>query len=80
MPLDITEHACIGSPVPLAQVVAAVVVVAYNRLDYLQQCITSLLEMHGQDQANRWASTSCHSCVQQLKLCMAIASTAGDSA
>ena len=50
------RNGCIGPPTSSARVVAAVVVVAYNRLDYLQQCITSLLETHRQDQANRWAS------------------------
>ena len=50
------HNACIGTPVNSTEVVAAVVVVAYNRLDYLQQCITSLLETHGQDQTNRWAA------------------------
>lgn len=55
-PNTLVANACIGPPTTSAHAVAAVVVVAYNRLEYLQQCITSLLETHRQDQANRWAS------------------------
>lgn len=53
---QLEEPACIGSLIDPAGIIAAVVIMAYNRVDYLQQCITSVLETHGQEPINRWAS------------------------
>ena len=52
---QLQEPACIGSAIDSNGVIAAVVILAYNRADYLQQCITSVLERHGQEPTNRWA-------------------------
>ena len=53
-----SEAACVGSPIDAAGIIAAVVVLTYNRLEYLQQCITSVLAMHSADETNRWASAN----------------------
>lgn len=49
------DEECVGGPHSADGVVAAVVIVVFNRPDYLKRHIASLLSVHGADPANRHA-------------------------
>lgn len=51
-------EACVGGAHNVKGVVAAVVTVAFNRPDYLQRHVASVLSVHGSDPANRHLSWS----------------------
>lgn len=44
---------CVGPPVDVAGALAAVVTVTYNRADYLDRHMASLLDVHGRERRNR---------------------------
>ena len=44
---------CIGLDASLSGVVAAVVILTHKRVDYLKQCLQSVMEVHGRQPGNR---------------------------
>lgn len=46
---------CVGGPVDVGGVTAAVVTVTFNRAEYLQRHVDSLLAVHARDRSNRRA-------------------------
>lgn len=46
-------HACVGPAHDTSRAIAAVVIITYNRPEYLQKCITSVMQVHVADSSNR---------------------------
>lgn len=48
-----SSPACVGPARDTSGAIAAVVIITYNRPEYLQKCITSVMQVHVADSSNR---------------------------
>ena len=55
-PAGTAGGACVGGPVDVGGVLAAVVTVTFNRADYLRRHVDSVLAVHARDRGNRRAA------------------------
>lgn len=52
-PPGVAGGPCVGGPVDTVGALAAVVTVTFNRAEYLERHVASLLDVHGRDRSNR---------------------------